>query len=337
MKNLILLTSLIVFSLSETYSQDIFIVKTDDKIYKFLPNGNLAYIVTIAPLASESLTDIAISPSNKLYGMTTQQGIVEIDWQTGEYETISTNLHFNAKSLVCANENELFYLSSSSLYSYNITLDSISLIAEIGYSTPGDICILKRNIIFPTLYDIKAYNMDTGNLSTLYCFPDVQVHWGISSMYADCDSSIVLLPSFSTALTPDFLKIDLNTGISTLIEGGSTSTFQIWGMATSEEFAGIECESFEFIDLDCDEIVSTTSSTYEQNEITIYPNPVNQFLQVKGCNSLYKVDIYDSKGMLLEKDLEIRNEINISKLNDGIYFLSIACEGVKSLHKIIKH
>lgn len=337
MKNLILLLLLILFSTNNMNCQEIFVVKANRNIYQLLPNGNLEYVLTVDGADLHGLTDISISPANKLYAATSQPSIIEINWETGDYEVLSTGLSISTNSLVCVNENELFYISAAKLYKYNIDSNSVTLISEIGYDTPGDVCIIKRNIIFPTLYDIKAYNIDTESLSTVYCFPKVQVHWGISSMYADCDSSIIILSNQRTSLDPDFLKIDLSTGISTPIEGDQPSSSRILGMATTEESLGMDCESFEFKDINCNEIVSTSNRPYDFNETTVFPNPTNQFIHIKGCNSSNEVVLYDSKGILLKMNLKIENEINISHLDDGIYFLSVKCEDTISFHKIIKH
>jgi hypothetical protein len=72
----------------------------------------------------------------------------------------------------------------------------------------------------------------------------------------------------------------------------------------------------------------------KENQISIFPNPAQDFIQIEGSairlgNQLM---IYDAIGRLIETKniIHTNDKINISKLNKGIYFLSVQSKGNKS-------
>lgn len=89
-------------------------------------------------------------------------------------------------------------------------------------------------------------------------------------------------------------------------------------------------------------VLSTNENAF-QKKITVYPNPVKDFLVVdfnaeKLQNAKYQ--LFDGTGKLLNQgDLRnVKNDINTSTLNSGMYLLSISSEGktIKTF-KIIKN
>ena len=82
--------------------------------------------------------------------------------------------------------------------------------------------------------------------------------------------------------------------------------------------------------------LSTDEPLAEQN-ISISPNPASQQLFIKGIPSVSNYEIYNSLGQLLNKGLTSENEINISRLNKGLYVLSLeAQDGQRQTFKFIK-
>ncbi len=68
------------------------------------------------------------------------------------------------------------------------------------------------------------------------------------------------------------------------------------------------------------------TSEFYNNEITIYPNPANQFLTVSSKNKIEQIQLFDIFGKLVLSKLDLNsNSINLSvaNLNKGIYFISI--------------
>lgn len=75
-------------------------------------------------------------------------------------------------------------------------------------------------------------------------------------------------------------------------------------------------------------------------EITISPNPARSILRISVPQnySKYYVEIIDTKGSLLKKMklFSSSNEINISHLADGIYFIKIRIKGENKIFRFIK-
>jgi uncharacterized repeat protein (TIGR02543 family) len=82
--------------------------------------------------------------------------------------------------------------------------------------------------------------------------------------------------------------------------------------------------------------LSSISSAF-QNEIKIYPNPVNELLNIK-VHSKYEVYLYNIKGELVfQKHVRsVNDQIDLSNLNRGTYFLSIVTANNIITEKIIK-
>lgn len=74
---------------------------------------------------------------------------------------------------------------------------------------------------------------------------------------------------------------------------------------------------------------------FELNRITVYPNPVKDFLTISSnIGFLKKVELYDQLGQL--KTVETSSVINVSNYVSGVYFLRIEIgSGTKIAQKII--
>ncbi|MGK4568468.1 T9SS type A sorting domain-containing protein [Flavobacterium sp. 3HN19-14] len=74
---------------------------------------------------------------------------------------------------------------------------------------------------------------------------------------------------------------------------------------------------------------------------TIYPNPFSDFINIKTSNSVQNIEVIDMNGRLLEiPKFASENgiaKLNLSNLNQGIYFLKMMTSDNKiTLKKIIK-
>ncbi|MFK5878804.1 MAG: T9SS type A sorting domain-containing protein [Flavobacteriaceae bacterium] len=91
---------------------------------------------------------------------------------------------------------------------------------------------------------------------------------------------------------------------------------------------------------DCAFALSATNETI-QSEFSIYPNPVNDILTINLSNSLSSeasIKIYDLLGklILVEEINNQKNQINISKLKNGNYFIKIETENTTTTKQFIK-
>jgi len=90
---------------------------------------------------------------------------------------------------------------------------------------------------------------------------------------------------------------------------------------------------------DCVEFLTTNKNVMTKN-IVIYPNPTNDFLNIKSDETtIENVKIYDIKGALLyeNKNNEDQININLSDFEMGIYFVKINYPYGETTHKIIKN
>jgi len=77
------------------------------------------------------------------------------------------------------------------------------------------------------------------------------------------------------------------------------------------------------------------------NNIKIFPNPVIEqiFIELNYSYELQEILIYDVNHKVVyqkTKSSDKKHEINISKLDSGVYFVSIITENEKIIKKIVK-
>jgi len=82
---------------------------------------------------------------------------------------------------------------------------------------------------------------------------------------------------------------------------------------------------------------TTMREEYSKNEIMAYPNPVSEKLSINSREPS-EIFIYNSIGELAGRDnlVEGKNEINLSGLPQGIYFLTFTERKLRRTIKIIK-
>ncbi|RRO25588.1 M12 family metallo-peptidase [Flavobacteriaceae bacterium 14752] len=85
--------------------------------------------------------------------------------------------------------------------------------------------------------------------------------------------------------------------------------------------------------------VSLSNSEFSQNDISVYPNPVNDLLNINSEVALDKLEIFDINGKLIfKKQLNQQLDVvtNLSFLNSGIYFMKLEGEKSSIIKRIIK-
>ena len=71
------------------------------------------------------------------------------------------------------------------------------------------------------------------------------------------------------------------------------------------------------------------------NDISLFPNPVNDLLFINSKIQITKIEVFDLLGHLV-KTANNKNKIRLSHLNSGLYILKLYAEGKSSTRKIIK-
>ena len=84
-------------------------------------------------------------------------------------------------------------------------------------------------------------------------------------------------------------------------------------------------------------MILNVGSVVADNDVTIYPNPANDIINVQGEDIQY-VEIYNSIGLkVLDKNVNNSESINIAGFASGIYFVRVVDrEGNISTTKIVK-
>ncbi|WP_347219633.1 fibronectin type III domain-containing protein [Chryseobacterium sp.] len=73
-----------------------------------------------------------------------------------------------------------------------------------------------------------------------------------------------------------------------------------------------------------------------QTDILIYPNPVSSVLYVKNISKKAKYKIYNAAGQLIVEGILLNNQINVTKLINGVYVIDIDDNGNTAQKKFIK-
>ena len=81
----------------------------------------------------------------------------------------------------------------------------------------------------------------------------------------------------------------------------------------------------------------TTNVLFSNHNIKVYPNPASNILKIIGINNIFRIKIYSVSGKLVKEDSTIKNEVDIRKLKNGVYFININSSDGKYIKKFIKH
>lgn len=77
--------------------------------------------------------------------------------------------------------------------------------------------------------------------------------------------------------------------------------------------------------------------TVQKMSFKVYPNPTKNILNIETTTDIAKVEIYNTLGQLVNSVAGNKKELDLSALNNGIYFLNIiTADNQKSVQRIIK-
>ena len=72
-------------------------------------------------------------------------------------------------------------------------------------------------------------------------------------------------------------------------------------------------------------VLGTTHFGYENNPISLYPNPAQEVLNVSSINSITKIEVYDLLGKKVASNKNAKN-VNVSALGKGVYIVKVVKE-----------
>ncbi len=106
---------------------------------------------------------------------------------------------------------------------------------------------------------------------------------------------------------------------------------------TRPQGAGFDIGAFEYVENGGGgQILSVLES--ENSMIEVFPNPVKDFLTIDMEGQLFKeYNVYNVSGQKVQSDSTInKNQINVSNLQQGVYFLEFATDKGKTVLKFVK-
>ncbi|MCB0399367.1 MAG: T9SS type A sorting domain-containing protein [Winogradskyella sp.] len=79
---------------------------------------------------------------------------------------------------------------------------------------------------------------------------------------------------------------------------------------------------------------------FELNDVVLFPNPVNNQLYIKSKLNIDTIKIFDINGRLIQNktmnDSNVQNEVSVSALKSGVYFIEVYSNRQKEVLKFIK-
>jgi hypothetical protein len=123
------------------------------------------------------------------------------------------------------------------------------------------------------------------------------------------------------------------------------STFYFWGGTNNQTFYSYrlpsdgEDDTLSIYDPTGQSwVITGIENILSDNKIKIYPNPVNQVLNITSENSNIKAvrifNIYGQEVIILEHEFD--NKINVETLSNGIYIIEVEALNKRNLYKFIK-
>lgn len=84
-------------------------------------------------------------------------------------------------------------------------------------------------------------------------------------------------------------------------------------------------------------IYADSPSAIEENmnELSIYPNPANNLLNIQSSTQIQSVEVLNIQGQLVIKEGNV-NQINVSNLTNGVYMIRIATDNGVKVQKFVK-
>lgn len=142
----------------------------------------------------------------------------------------------------------------------------------------------------------------------------------------------------------DFMNVDaVFTNVANVIPGMSPLETNFLSFGNTGNVAAINYVFDDYVSraADTDQLLSVDNVQLEASKISLYPNPASDVITLKTDISISNISIANNLGqVVLSKgsNFSQTNEINISNLNPGIYFMSInSDDGKTETRKFVKN
>lgn len=318
-------------------SQTVYVVTGKQKIYKLNQDKTFSFIIKVGT----TLGDIAISETGDIYGTAfSKKGIVKVDLNDGSYTTMPNTENVSSNSLVYVGNGDLYFINERALSKYNINTNVLEVVSNFNLSTPGDVSLFKGNIIFPNFVSLGAgkpsysrimsYNINSGSLREVACLKDKIEVYGLSNSFNTCEDNTIV---FSTSKNT-FYIIDIEDGTITdfKIDASNFEGSVVYGLASDNEYLASSCNK-ELKKVSCLNALSVEEFSVSTS---IFPNPVEEVLNIKSTLTIDLIEFYDTRGKLIKQLNNPNDEVEMNDLKSGIYFLKFYSNTLVKVVKIVK-
>jgi type IX secretion system substrate protein len=308
--------------------RNFFALDAQANIFGTMPLDGPFNLMQIGPQSGEIYAD-DFDDQGILYGVNnTNKTLVTIDTQTGAAtivgpltnlipDSVVGGLSFDHTSgIMYALGDEPQPSNDVQLYIVNTTTGELTLVGEMGGVIVPAWLVIDNfgNAWAGSLFNDRLWSIDlsTGMSTSIGSF-------GININFAqdatiDPNTNILYMAAYiSQAGVDGIYAVDTTTGLATLI--GPTGQQEFIMLSLSSEPLNI--------------------SESDLANIILYPNPVQDVLFIKTQEQIETIKIYTLQGNLI-KEATLVNEVNVSNLASGMYFIQLSSEGKTVTKKFIK-
>ncbi|MBG42642.1 MAG: hypothetical protein CL530_01615 [Aequorivita sp.] len=310
MKNLLFY----LFMTCSCYAQEIYIVNNLTQLKVIDIQG---FTVTNLFTLNINTQDLAFTPDGRLFGISSNGQIFEIDLSNETYNVVTTIPGGDFFTGLVSNSNfELITSATTSedLYAYNVNTGMLSILSS-GMSTPGDFTYYKGNLIYPDNENTYIKAFDGTEIKNIGC--SLNQLYSFVNVFEDCETERVYgIDVFARIFLFDF---ELETAEEVASLGSVTGN--IFGGATTSEYMSSNCPQIGLNTVIC----SLSNPNISYKTVTVFPNPTSDEIILNSSINLDNIQYYilDLSGKTIKTNILNSNSISLKDLSAGFYILAL--------------
>ncbi|VXC42625.1 conserved hypothetical protein [Flavobacterium sp. 9AF] len=194
----------------------------------------------------------------------------------------------------------------------------------VGYK-PNFFTVFEGRLYFTSNYTNKLYKLDVSNGQLDIVLNNLNYASGIAmnnELFFMCESSSSTITFYTR---PGFQYVS-----SVQLPANSWPNGVI---IIGNELFFVQTISGKISKMPINNLLHNDNFIIDNPKIKIYPNPSSDIIKIESVYQFEKYNIYDIQGKLVENNKLTNNEINISSLTNGEYFLQLD----KTSQKFIKN
>lgn len=272
------------------------------------------------------------------YDYDNSSSIIEYDYNSkGQLTIVTTKSNGTIVSTTTYNYDNSGKLISSE--------DNNSTLTYFNYNEEG-LMVEKITTYSSQLKNKSVYSYENGNLIKTISYYDSGNGWQLTPIYlvyeydilGNCKSIVYMQDNeISYKTDNEFYNNIKYNDVYYFVNPSTTDPTPSYNNAISKTTTyysdGTSCTyqyTYDELSNPTDWIEENTKTSY------IYPNPINNYVTIKGKN-IYKVELYNALGMMLSiPHTDSYENLDMSQYNSGVYYMKIYTDTGSSLRKIIK-